>query len=85
MKHFNIFIDGQWIGEDLEKIDVINPATSEVVATVPNAGKKEAEHAIASAYRAFSEWSSLSAYERSEYIRQWYDLIMSIKMSLLKQ
>ncbi|PAD67392.1 succinate-semialdehyde dehydrogenase (NADP(+)) [Bacillus sp. 7586-K] len=84
MKHFNIFIDGQWIGEDLEKIDVINPATSEVVATVPNAGKKEAEHAIASAYRAFSEWSSLSAYERSEYIRQWYDLINEHQDELAK-
>ncbi len=84
MKHFNIFIDGQWIGEDLEKIDVINPATSEVVATVPNGGKKEAEHAIASSYRAFSEWSSLSAYERSEYIRQWYDLINENRDELAK-
>ena len=39
-------VNGEQIGEDLPKIEVINPATNEVVGTVPSGGEKEAELAI---------------------------------------
>ena len=44
------YIDGTWVGADSgEFIDVTNPATGEVVATVPRCGAAETERAIAAA------------------------------------
>ena len=51
-------------------IKVENPATGEVIATVPKGGAEEAASAVDAAYEAFTDWSKLSAYERSELIRE---------------
>ena len=66
MKAYNMYINGKWVGNELDQIEVINPATNEVVGTVPNGGEKEAELAIDAAYDAFQSWSQLTAYERSK-------------------
>ncbi|MCA1055690.1 NAD-dependent succinate-semialdehyde dehydrogenase [Rossellomorea aquimaris] len=75
MQHYNMLINGEEIGSDLPKVEVTNPATSEVVATIPKGGKSEAESAVDAAHHAFRDWSQHSVYERSELIRKWYDLI----------
>ena len=41
-----LYVNGEWIGSDLEKIEVYNPATGEIVGVIPNAGKKETRAAI---------------------------------------
>jgi succinate-semialdehyde dehydrogenase / glutarate-semialdehyde dehydrogenase len=84
MQHYNMIINGEQIGSDLSKRDVTNPATSEVIATIPNGGKKEAASAVDAAYGAFRDWSRYSAYERSELIRKWYDLIDENKEDLAR-
>jgi len=84
MQHYNMIINGEQIGSDLSKRDVTNPATSEVIATIPNGGKKEAASAVDAAYDAFKDWSQYSAYERSELIRKWYDLIDENKEDLAR-
>ncbi|MGF3104865.1 NAD-dependent succinate-semialdehyde dehydrogenase [Rossellomorea sp. DUT-2] len=84
MQHYNMIINGEQRGSDLSKRDVINPATSEVIATIPNGGKKEAASAVDAAYDAFKDWSQHSAYERSELIRKWYDLIDKNKEDLAR-
>ncbi|MGG1631683.1 NAD-dependent succinate-semialdehyde dehydrogenase [Rossellomorea sp. NRS-1567] len=84
MQHYNMIINGEQIGSDLSKRDVTNPATSEVIATIPNGGKKEAASAVDAAYGAFKDWSQYSAYERSELIRKWYDLIDENKEDLAR-
>ena len=61
--------------KSLPLIEVNNPATGEVIATVPKGGANEAASAVDAAYEAFKEWSKFSAYERSDLIRNWYDLI----------
>ncbi|MGD7050295.1 NAD-dependent succinate-semialdehyde dehydrogenase [Rossellomorea marisflavi] len=75
MEKYALLINGQQTGQDLDTIEVINPATSDVVATVPNGSTKEAKEAVDAAYEAFKSWSKHSAYERSELVRKWHDLI----------
>ena len=70
------YINGGWHSND-EKIEVTNPATGEIVATVSNAGISEAEFAIQSAKKAFPEWAAKSANERSKILHKWYELMIS--------
>ncbi|WP_172372073.1 NAD-dependent succinate-semialdehyde dehydrogenase [Sporosarcina jiandibaonis] len=75
MKIYEMIINGERVGDRLPIIKVENPATGEVIATVPKGGAEEAAFAVDAAYEAFAEWSKLSAYERSELIHDWHDLI----------
>ncbi|WP_048601767.1 NAD-dependent succinate-semialdehyde dehydrogenase [Rubeoparvulum massiliense] len=75
MEEYLLIINGQDAGSSLPKMEVSNPATGEVFATVPRGGQAEAKAAIAAAYAAFPAWSSLSAYERSALVYKWYELI----------
>ena len=75
MNAYPMIIDGTEIGENLTLIDVSNPATGQQIATVPNGGAKEASLAVDAAYKAFPNWSRLTAYERSSYLMKWHELI----------
>jgi succinate-semialdehyde dehydrogenase / glutarate-semialdehyde dehydrogenase len=57
------------------KIEVINPATLEVLGAVPSLGKKETLEAIQTSLFAFEDWSKRPAKERSNLIRSWSDLM----------
>ena len=59
-------IDGSWQdAADGGTWDVLNPATEEVVATVPYGGAADCERAIEAASRAFTDWSRKTPYERA--------------------
>lgn len=70
-------INGEEVGAQLPKIDVVNPANGEKVGTVPNGGKEEAKLAIEAAHEAFKTWSQLTAYDRSNYLKKLNDLIIA--------
>jgi succinate-semialdehyde dehydrogenase / glutarate-semialdehyde dehydrogenase len=74
-----LYINGSWTGDSLEKIEVFNPATAEVVGTVPSCGKEETKAAIDAAHDAFAGWSKLTAYERADYLMKLNDLMMEEK------
>ncbi|MCK1994070.1 NAD-dependent succinate-semialdehyde dehydrogenase [Peribacillus muralis] len=84
MKDYGLFINGEWSDFGLDKIDVTNPATNEVVATVPKGGAAEAAKAADAAYEAFTDWAALSVYERAELIWKWHRLIDDNKEELAK-
>jgi len=66
------YINGQWVGADNGKtIDVTNPATGEILGTVPNAGGAETKRAIEAAQGAGEGWKSMPAGERSKILRNW--------------
>jgi len=68
---YQMFIDGTWVDAcDGATIEVIDPASEEVVATVAYGGVADAKLAIAAARRAFDEgpWPRMSALERSEIL-----------------
>jgi succinate-semialdehyde dehydrogenase / glutarate-semialdehyde dehydrogenase len=84
MENYQMIINGEEIGSELSTIEVVNPATNEVLATVPNGGRKEAESAVHAAHEAFREWAQYSAYERSELITKWHSLINENKEDLAR-
>ncbi|MFJ7754293.1 NAD-dependent succinate-semialdehyde dehydrogenase [Peribacillus muralis] len=84
MKDYGVFINGEWSDFGLDKIEVTNPATNEVVATVPKGGAAEAAKAADAAYEAFTDWAARSVYERAELIWKWHRLIDDNKEELAK-
>ncbi len=69
------YIDGKWVSGD-DTIDVTNPASGDVIASVPKLGAKETRQAIAAAEKAMKGWAAKTAKERSNILRKWYNLMM---------
>lgn len=67
MKHYRAFIDNEWVDAP-DKIDVENPATGEVFASVPNCSAETARSALSSAKNAQAAWQALPPVERASYL-----------------
>jgi succinate-semialdehyde dehydrogenase/glutarate-semialdehyde dehydrogenase len=57
--------------------DVINPATGETLASVPDMGAAETRAAIEAAHAALPAWRSLLAKERASLMRKWFELMLA--------
>lgn len=67
--HFKQYIDGEWVdASNGGTWDVVNPASEEVVRTVPYGNAADCRAAIEAAERAFPEWSGKTAWERGEIL-----------------
>ena len=65
------YIDGRWTDPlDATGLDVIDPSTEEVVATVSLGGEADADAAVAAAARAFESWSASSKADRLALMRR---------------
>jgi len=72
------YVDGQWVDADSGKtLAVTNPATGEVLGSVPSMGAAETRRAIEAANAAWPAWRSRTAKERSACLRKWADLMMA--------
>jgi succinate-semialdehyde dehydrogenase/glutarate-semialdehyde dehydrogenase len=72
------YLGGCWENAaNIETLTVTNPATGEIIGTVPKMGSKETGSAISSANLALPAWRSKTAKERSVILRRWFELIMS--------
>jgi len=61
----NFYINGQWVAPaTANDLDVINPSTEEVCATISLGGKADVDAAVAAARAAFETWSQSSKAER---------------------
>ena len=70
------FINGMWCDADnKETHEVLNPATGELIGTVPMMGAVETRRAIEAANTAQSTWSKKTGKERSSILRCWHTLI----------
>ncbi|HEY1385512.1 MAG TPA: aldehyde dehydrogenase family protein, partial [Dongiaceae bacterium] len=71
------YINGQWADADSGKtIDVTNPATGEVLGTIPNMGAAETRRAIEAANAAWAGWRKKTAKERANILRKLFNLMM---------
>ena len=71
-------IGNEWIAADSGKtIEVRNPATGQLVATVPRLGKAETTRAIAAAEAALPAWRARTAEDRAGLLRRWFELMMT--------
>jgi acyl-CoA reductase-like NAD-dependent aldehyde dehydrogenase len=65
-------IGGEWVpARGGETISVINPATSETLATVPRGGPDDVADAVAAASDAFPAWRDLSHSRRGQLLLDW--------------
>ena len=72
------YIDGKWVdADDGATVEVKNPATGQVLATVPRCGVPETRRAIAAAKKAFPAWAAKSAKERGKILRRFADLMVA--------
>ncbi|HXR20037.1 MAG TPA: NAD-dependent succinate-semialdehyde dehydrogenase [Steroidobacteraceae bacterium] len=72
------YIDGQWVNADNgAKRAVRNPASGEIVSTVPDGAAAETRRAIEGASRAFANWRTRTAEVRARVLRRWYELMMT--------
>ncbi|MGD9511399.1 MAG: aldehyde dehydrogenase family protein, partial [Geminicoccaceae bacterium] len=72
------YVDGTWIdADDRKTIKVTDPASGEVLGTVPSVGVAETRRAIEAAERALPAWRARTAKERSAILRRWFDLVLA--------
>jgi len=71
-----LFIDGKWrSSSDGGVIDVINPATEEVVGTVAKATINDLNDALLAAEKGFEIWKTTSPFDRYKILRRAADLL----------
>ena len=71
-----LFIDGEWRDSvSKETLEIINPATEEVIGKLSHARKEDLDIALNAADKAFQDWKNVSAYERSKVLRKAADLV----------
>ena len=67
---------------DGQVIEVINPATGELIDTVPAAAEKDLEAALDAAQRGTREWRQVVLYERVAMIRHFEQLLQQKKQEI---
>ncbi|MCT9979861.1 NAD-dependent succinate-semialdehyde dehydrogenase [Acinetobacter sp. I-MWF] len=75
--HQQAFVAGQWCDADShQSADIYNPATQEIIGSVPNMGKAEAERAIKAAVTGWAAWKNKTAKDRSIILKKWFELMI---------
>ena len=77
-KQKKMLIDGKWVeAESGKTFETRNPATDEILATIPEGGKADVDKAVKAARKAFEEgpWRKMSASQRASCLYKLADLI----------
>ncbi len=75
-------IDGRWVSATGQGSAVYDPATGEIIASVPDLGRQEAQLAISAAERALVGWRARPAGERADILMRWYALMQDHRDAL---
>src|SRR5215471_14397897 len=79
------YINGAWTTSPANAtVNVDNPATGEILGTVPKLGAAETRAAIEAANAAFAAWSKKTGKERAVVLRRWFDLMMANQEDLAR-
>ncbi|MEV1178222.1 aldehyde dehydrogenase family protein, partial [Nonomuraea sp. NPDC049784] len=71
-----LYIGGSWTASASdESIDVVNPATEEIIDRVPAGSPDDVEAAVAAARRAFPGWAGMAASERGKLLGDAAELL----------
>lgn len=69
IKHYQCYINGRWVDSPPgQHLQVENPATGEVFATVAQSTKAEAQYALETSEKAQLKWRALPAHTRGKYL-----------------
>ena len=71
-------IGAEWReASDTRRLDVTDPATDAVFASVPDGTAADARAAVDAAHAAFPAWRAVPAKQRAQIIKRWNDLVMA--------
>jgi succinate-semialdehyde dehydrogenase/glutarate-semialdehyde dehydrogenase len=72
------FIGTEWCeASDGRRLDVTDPATNTVFASVPDGTAADARAAVDAAHAAFPAWRTVPAKQRAQIIKRWNDLMLA--------
>ena len=87
MEKLKNYINGKWVNSNSKEfLDVINPATQEVLAKVPS-GKvtsKDIDEAVKSAHQAYLEWKDVPTMKRVQPLFKLKMLLEENKIEISK-
>ncbi|MFD0829230.1 CoA-acylating methylmalonate-semialdehyde dehydrogenase [Neobacillus sp. M.A.Huq-85] len=70
------YINGEWVSSNSEQtLDVLNPATNEVIAKVPVSTKEDVEKAVAAAKASFKAWKNVPVPKRARILFKFHTLL----------
>jgi succinate-semialdehyde dehydrogenase/glutarate-semialdehyde dehydrogenase len=76
MRESPLFIGGRWVdGQTGGTFEVLNPATSEPIAAVPDGGPDQARAAVDAAAAAFPHWAAMTALARGAILLKARDIL----------
>lgn len=77
------FVNGQWINAVSNKtFGVTNPATGELIASIPDMSQEDVRDAVDAAYQAWPSFRDMTAGERASLLKKWHALILEHKHEL---
>ncbi len=75
-RYHKFYVNGQWTdAANGKRLDVINPATEEVIAQVAFGGREDCRKAIDAAARALPGWMKQTPYERAKVLKRTAELM----------
>ncbi len=77
------YIDGAWM-TGAQTVSVDNPATGDILGTVPRFGADETRWAIGAAAAALVTWRATTARARAQILRRWSDLMLEHQEDLAR-
>lgn len=85
MQTHTLYINGEYVDSTgNEKIDIINPATEEVVSRTPKGTEDDVNRAVEAALHAQKEWEQTPAIERGKAVRYMGDQIEKKRDTFIK-
>src|SRR5881409_1077995 len=76
VSHHKNLVGGEWVdASGGETMEVLNPATGETIAEVPNSSAKDVDRAVQAAKKALPEWLETTPGERAELLLKLADAI----------
>ena len=73
-----LYLNGRW-AEPQNPIEVFNPATGELIGTIPLSAEQDVARAVEAADRAFDMWRRFPAPKRAEIVHRASDLLCERK------
>ena len=79
------FIGGQWVESTLKEwIEVENPATGQVIASVPRGNADDADRAVSAAYQAQPAWEALPPASRGQLLKDLARVVLENRERLAR-
>ncbi len=84
MKSYQNYINGEFINNHSEEtVEVINPATEEVISRIPKSDEKDVQRAIEAAKASQRDWEKKPSIERAEYLYKIADKVEEKKETFI--